>query len=179
MYRLFVAVDIPDSAKEAISFISCGIPGARWVDKEHIHLTLRFIGDVDGRVLKEIQDAFSEIKMKPFTLVINGVGFFPPRQEPRILWTGIEKNEELSRLRNKVENILVRLGLPPEERKFSPHITIARLRDTPVERAGRYLSEHGLFKLEPFEVNEFHLYSSTLNSKGPKHIKEASWPLSS
>lgn len=177
MPRLFVAIDLPVMVREQLSTLCCGLPGARWVKAEQLHLTLRFIGDVDGSVFKQIREALSEVNCEPFSLQLKDIGFFPPRGKPRVLWVGIGKNEQLVRLRNRIESTLVRMGLPPEGRKFSPHITLARLKDTPGSRIGAYLAHNSLFATESFPVHEFYLYSSVLNAKGAKHYIEEAYPL--
>ena len=177
MPRLFVAVDPPLGIRERLVALCCGLPGARWVEPEQLHLTLRFIGDVDGSMLRPIQEALVEVRAEAFSLQFEGIGFFPPRGNPRVVWVGIRKNEELLRLHNRIESVLVREGLEPEERKYAPHITLARLKNTPASRIGAYLAQHGLFRTEEFRVNEFLLYSSVLNSRGARHYIEEGYPL--
>ena len=144
---------------------------------EQMHLTLRFIGEVDGGVFRDIKEGLAGIKAPGFSLQVKGLGFFPPRKTPRVLWAGIAPVEEVSGLRNRIENVLVGMGLEPEGRKYSPHITLARLHDTPLARLGRFLAGNSLFATQAFPVSEFHLYSSELTSKGAFHTIEASYPL--
>ena len=179
MYRLFVAIDLPEGIRETLAGLCCGIPDARWVTPEQLHLTLRFIGDTDGGLFGEIREALAEIAPPSFTMRLKGFGCFPPRKAPRVLWVGIEQpNEPLLKLRNRVEATLVRLGMEPEHRKFAPHITLARLREPPMHRLTNFLSGNNLFATETFPVTEFLLYSSTLSTKGAIHTVEASYPLS-
>jgi len=177
MPRLFVAIDLPESIRQQLSSLCCGLPGARWVSPEQMHLTLRFIGDVDGRQLSLIREALAELPGVPFFLRLENIGFFPPRGNPRVVWVGIQKNEQLVQLRNRIESALVRTGLEPEGRKFSPHITLARLKNTPASRIGAYLVHNSFFATEKFPVNKFLLYSSVLNSKGAKHYIEEAYLL--
>lgn len=178
MYRLFAAVDLPPEIAEQLQGLCCGVPGARWVQAEQMHLTLRFIGEVDGGIFQEIKDALAGVKAPRFSLQVKGLGVFPPRKTPRVLWAGVAPEEEISALRNRIENLLVGMGLAPEGRKYSPHITLARLHGTPIHKLGRFLAGNNLFATEPFPVSEFHLYSSELSSKGAFHTIEASYPLS-
>lgn len=178
MPRLFVAIDLPAAVTGRLSSLCCGLPGARWVGPDQMHLTLRFIGEVDGRELKRIREALSEVRCESFAMQLNGIGFFPPRGKPRVVWAGTSRNDLLVQLRNRVESTLVRSGLEPEGRKFSPHITLARLRNTPREKVAAYLTYNSMFTTEEFPVNEFLLYSSVLNSKGAKHYIEDAYPLS-
>jgi len=178
MPRLFVAIDLPAPVKERLTELCYGLPGAKWMPPEQLHLTLRFIGEVDGGLYREIRSALAEIATPPFTMGLKGLGCFPPRKQPRVLWVGIHPiAEPLLRLRNRLESTLVRLGLEPEHRKFAPHITLARLRETPLPRLANFLAGNGLFAAAPFPVKEFHLYSSVLSPKGAIHTVEESYPL--
>ncbi len=175
--RLFVAIDLPEAVQDRLSLLCCGLPGARWVTPEQIHLTLRFIGEVDGGLFLDIRDALAHIEGESFSLQLSGVGFFPPRGKPRVIWVGLRENEPLLKLRNRVESLLVRLDLEPEGRKFSPHITLARLKNTPTIKIVRFLEAHSHLDTSPFLVENFHLYSSVLGRKGAVHRIEASFPL--
>jgi 2'-5' RNA ligase len=177
MPRLFIAIDLPVNIRERLSFMCCGLPGARWLDPEQLHLTLRFIGDVDSIVFNDIRETLTEIRGEPFFMQLEGVGFFPPRGKPRVVWAGIKKNEQLVHVRNRVESVLVRAGLEPEGRKYSPHITLARLNNTPGSKVGAYLAHYSMFMSEEFQVDEFSLYSSVLSSKGAKHYVEERYSL--
>lgn len=177
MYRLFVAVDLPPDIAAQLQGLCCGVPGARWVQPEQMHLTLRFIGEVDGGVFRDIKEGLADVKAPAFSLQVKGLGFFPPRKSPKVLWAGIAPVEQVSGLRNRIETVLIGLGLGPEGRKYSPHITLARLHDPSLARLGRFLAGNGLFATEPFPVSEFHLYSSELTSKGAFHAIEASYRL--
>ncbi|MBU0483003.1 MAG: RNA 2',3'-cyclic phosphodiesterase [Proteobacteria bacterium] len=137
MYRLFTAIDLPDQIKSELMAICCGLPDTKWVPADQLHLTLRFIGEVDGVMLNEIKGALAEVKSHPCAMRLKGIGHFPPRKQPKVLWAGVEDHKPLVQLRNRIESILVRCGLEPEHRKFSPHITIARLRDTPISKVAR------------------------------------------
>ncbi len=177
MYRLFVAIDLPPDIAAQLQGICYGVPGARWVQPEQMHLTLRFIGEVDGGVFRDIKEGLADIKAPGFALQVKGLGFFPPRKTPRVLWAGIAPVEQVSGLRKRIDTVLVGMGFAPEGRKFSPHITLARLHDTPLVRLSCFLAGNGLFASPEFPVSEFHLYSSELTSKGAFHTIEASYPL--
>ncbi len=175
--RLFIALNLPESVREPLTRICCGLPGARWVNPEQLHLTLRFIGEVDGGVFQDIREGLAEIAGKPFMLQLDGVGFFPPRGKPRVVWVGLRQSKELLQLRNRLESCLVSLGLEPERRKFAPHITLARLKNTPAAKVGRFLENHSLFLSVPFPVDDFFLYSSQLGRNRAIHRIEARYPL--
>ena len=178
MHRLFVAIDLPESVKDAIKSICGAIPDARWVDMRQLHLTLRFIGEVDDATFESIKSTLAEIAEPRFSLNLNGVGCFPSKHAPRVLWVGIDDNEVLARLADKVEQILVQKnGIEPERRKFSPHITIARFRERSPSGVADYLARNSSFSTETFPVDAFYLYSSKLTPKGAEHRREAVYPL--
>ena len=177
MPRLFVAIDIPEALRMLLHTMGRGIPGARPVPADQIHLTLRFIGEVDGGAAKEIKEALTEVEASPFSLTVRGVGHFPPRRAPRVLWAGLDPCQELLFLRNRIERRIVACGLDPVSRKFSPHITIARLKDSPVKRVGEFLAGNSLFCSDPLPVSEFVLYSSRLLKSGAVHTVEKRYSL--
>lgn len=177
MYRLFVAVDLTANAREAVSRICTGIPGVKWIDAAQLHLTLRFIGDADDTLLGRIREELADIAAAPFSLILRGVGRFPPKRDPRVLWVGIERSEHLFCLYRLVEAALERSGLEPEPRDFIPHITLARLKVMPSVTLAPFLENNRLFATPPVPVVEFHLYSSTLSPRGAIHKRLASYPL--
>ena len=128
-------------------------------------------------MFREVHERLAGVRSSSFAMQVQGLGCFPPRQSPRVLWAGVAKNDALVLLRNRVEATLVRCGLESEGRKFAPHITLARLRDTPLSRLTNFLAGNALFASEPCTISEFHLYSSQLTAKGAIHQLEASFPL--
>ena len=177
MYRLFVAIDPPEEIKNQLTELCFGLPGAKWVDPEQMHITLKFVGEVDGAVLREAREALEAIALDPFEVVVKGMGFFPPRGQPKLIWAGVESNDHLVQLRNKIESTLVRAGLKPEKRKFAPHIRLANVKMTPPNRLVNYLGQFSLLKLPPFEVSEFCLYSSFLSTERAIHEIDTVYPL--
>ncbi len=178
MPRLFISLNFPTHIEEQLlELCDFSLESASWVDPDHLHLTLRFIGEVDGVMFDDILHALREINIPTFSLSLKEVGFFPPRKKPRILWAGVEKNDTLLLLRNKIDNRLRRLQLPPDKRKFHPHITLARLKNGSAQEVGMYLSQYNLFRTKPFPVTEFSLYSSVLTPRGAIHTQEATYPL--
>ena len=160
MYRLFVSIELPDDVKHSLARLSGDVPGARWLEADEMHLTVRFIGEVDGLVYDDVLAALDEVCAAPFELALRGVGHFPPRGEPRILWAGLDRSDALRVLHDRVESALVRAGVEADHRKFSPHVTLARLKGTPARAVGSFLAMNGLFRTEAFPVREFHLFSS-------------------
>jgi 2'-5' RNA ligase len=178
MPRLFVAIDLPDRVKDGILAITGrDIAGARWVPRDQLHLTLRFIGEVDGGTFSEIRKNLGNVAGYPFSLQIRGVGHFPPGRNPRVLWVGIDGCNGLATIQSQVEREVVAAGIEPERRRFSPHITIARLRDASTGGVENLEKSQSGFSTEPFSVEEFHLYSSVLGREGAVHKKEATYSL--
>src|SRR6185437_1775902 len=130
MIRLFVALDLPENIRARLLELQGGVPGARWSTNQQLHLTLRFIGEVDGDVAHDIDDTLAVIRAPAFALELSGVGEFGGKN-PRALWAGVKPNDALLHLQRKIETAMQRIGLPAEQRKFTPHVTLARLRGTP------------------------------------------------
>lgn len=177
MPRLFVALDLPDTVRDRLSGMSYGLPGAAWVPPEQMHLTVRFIGEVDGHLFDTVREGLAGVRSPSFYLTLKGVGHFPKRGDPETLWAGVAPSEDLVRLRNRIESLLVRRGVEPEARKFHPHVTLARVKDARAPWIGRYMVENSLFAAHQVPVQAFHLYSSRLRPEGPEHSLEASYPL--
>jgi 2'-5' RNA ligase len=178
MPRLFVALDLPEPVKRSLEPLARGLGDVRWSTPDQQHLTLRFIGEVDNGVTRDIVETLATVPAMPFQLTLRGLGHFPPRGEPRVLWVGVEKNAELGRLKRRIDRALREAGVAPESRKFAPHVTLARIRAplSPV-RLGTYLMRHALYRSEAFPVSSFHLYSSWLRPEGADHQLEASYEL--
>ena len=176
MVRLFVALELPADVRERLTLLQGGVPGARWTTDEQMHLTLRFIGDVDGNVARDVDDVLAGLRAPGFTLELAGVGEFGGKN-PRALWAGIRANEALFHLQKKVETALQRIGLPAEQRKFSAHVTLARMKSAPQDKVVQFLTHHALFASGPFAVERFVLFSSTLSHNGSIYHIERVYPL--
>ncbi|WP_243372156.1 RNA 2',3'-cyclic phosphodiesterase [Geotalea sp. SG265] len=177
MNRLFVAIDLPEPVRKSIVDLACALPGARWVAMEQLHLTLRFIGAADDLTMRAIRTALQGVTGPSFSLALSGIGHFPPGKHPRVLWVGLTACEQLLALQQQVELCLMEAGIPPDERQFSPHITIARLKETPARLVLALEEREMEFATESFDVSEFHLYASTLTSAGAIHTILESYPL--
>ncbi len=176
MPRLFIALSIPEPVGDELDRLCSGLPGVRWTFADAFHLTLRFIGEVDHNTFYDIGEALSGISLPPFEMRLKGIGQFPPRGMPHTLWAGVEDPESVLRLRRKIERILIELGLPPERRKFVPHVTLGRVKEPlPAERFGRFLARRALFRSSAFPVSRFGLYSSILRRQGAEHVLEAEY----
>jgi RNA 2',3'-cyclic 3'-phosphodiesterase len=178
MIRLFIAVDLPETIVPFIAGMGGAIPGSRPVPKDQLHLTLKFIGDTDTGLLPDIKDALHSVEFPQFSFQLCGVGHFPPRGMPRVLWAGIRPAAETVSLRNKIETTLADIGIEREHRKFSPHLTLCRLKNSPLKRVTRFLSENALFNTPEFDITEFKLYSSILTPKGAVHTTQEIFQLS-
>ena len=178
MIRLFTAIAIPEQIRVRLSLMQGGVPGARWSPLENLHLTLRFIGEVDHVTARDIDSMLAGMRMNAFDLTLKGVGEFGGR-EPRALWAGVQPSEPLARLASKIETALHRMGIEGEARKYTPHITLAYLKDAPLQKVSEFLASHSLFDSGPFHVSSFGLYSSHPSSKGSQYTLEASYALGS
>jgi 2'-5' RNA ligase len=174
--RLFVALPIPDAVTHALTLLQGGVPGARWQTREQMHLTLRFIGEVEGGDMRALDDALAGIDAPAFALQLHGVGQFGNKQ-PHALWAGLRKHELLEHLQRKVDNAIRRVGQPQDAHKFVPHVTLARLRHPDLDRLRDWLVQHALFTSDEFAVNAFCLYSSKLTSDGSIYRVEQEYPL--
>ena len=175
MLRLFVGIGFPPELKLRLSLLCSGVPGAKWVDPGNFHATLRFIGEISEDRAADADDALSRLRARRFTLQIAGTGVFGDR--PRSLWAGIERSPELVGLRDKIEQALIRVGLPPEPRKFSPHVTLARLRDPPLDKLRDYLTTHARFRADPLAVEAFSLIASFQTKAGSVYEDQADYRL--
>ena len=175
MLRLFVGIGFPPALKLQLSLLRSGVPGAKWVDPGNFHLTLRFIGETDEVVAADIDDALVRLRARRFTLQLAGTGVFGDR--PRSLWVGVERSPELVALRDKVEQALIRAGLPPEQRKFAPHVTLARLHNPALDQLRGFLAANAQFRADPLPVEGFSLIASFQTKAGSVYEDQAEYPL--
>ncbi len=167
--RLFIAIEIPQNIKENICEIRKTIYGVKWTPREQLHITIKFIGEVQENEQALIRERLAEIKWSSFTITLNGTGFFPSSRKPRILWMGIERSENLFELKQKIDLALSDLGINTENRDFTPHLTLARLsgnKQTDISKMIERFSSIGQFTVQ---VDSFILFSSLLTSKGAVH----------
>ena len=174
--RLFIAIDLPEEIIDLISGMGRGIPTSRPVKPEQLHLTLRFIGEINHDLFFDIREQLQQVRFEPLTLSLQGVGHFPPRGKARVIWVGVAPIIELAKLKNRIDMQLGHCGLEPERRRFSPHITLARLKNPPMKRVMDYLAGNSMLTSPEFTVESFHLYSSHLTKDGAIHTIESSYP---
>ena len=175
MPRLFTALEIPAATRTHLSLIRAPLGGARWVEAENMHITLRFAGDIDDRTADELAASLSEIRAEPFPVTIQGVGAFGGR-DPRVLWAGVEAGEALAALYRATERAARAAGLEADPRNFKPHVTLARMRGARQQAVARFLEENGGLRTQPFTVSRFVLLSARPGSGGPPYAIEADYP---
>jgi 2'-5' RNA ligase len=175
--RLFVALDLPWPLRHQLAGLTTGIMGARWVPRENLHLTLRFIGEVPNWRAEEVDLALHSIRGRGFPLVIAGVGLFEKAGRVTSLWAGIERSSALEHLQAKIETALQRAGLEPERRRFVPHVTLARLDQPANDKIAGFVQRNNLFRGEAFAVERFTLFSSQLGKEGSSYTAENDYSL--
>ena len=175
MPRLFTGLEIPAALGQSLSLLRGGLPGARWIDPENYHLTLRFIGDVDDEIAREIAWLLGKVRRKDFELRLDGLQSFGGRK-PRAI-VAAAASQSLMDLQGEHERLMQRAGLDPEGRKYTPHVTLARLRDTTSFDVAEYLSARAAFRSEPFSVSRFVLFSARASVGGGPYVVEAAYPL--
>ena len=176
MPRLFTGIEIPRNIGERLALLRGGLPGARWIDPENYHLTLRFIGDIDMDVANEVAGALGRVRRAEFALRLDGLGSLGTRK-PHTVVARIGASPALAELQAEHERILQRLGLPAEQRKYTPHVTLARLKGATGRDIAEYLSVRGGFLAGPFSVDRFVLFSSRNSIGGGPYIVEEAYPL--
>jgi RNA 2',3'-cyclic 3'-phosphodiesterase len=176
MPRLFTGLEIPPDIGQALSTLRGGLPGARWINPENYHLTLRFIGDVDDTVAHEVASLLGRVKRGAFDLHLDGLTSFGGRK-PRAVVANVAPAQALLDVQAEQERLMQRIGLEPEGRKYTPHVTVARLRESSSRDVAEYLAARGFFRTSPFKVSRFVLFSSRASVGGGPYVVEASYPL--
>ncbi len=175
MQRLFVALKPPPAIRAQLIALQSGVEGARWQDDDQLHLTLRFIGEVDRRTAADIADVLEGVHAPHFQIALSGVGTFDKRGSVDALWAGVAPVEPLAALHRKIDHAAVRAGLAPEGRAYCPHISLARGRMGSVER---FLVDHAALASAPFSITEFGLYESRIGREGAVYEEHARFALS-
>lgn len=175
--RLFIAIELPDEVKRLLDRLRSDIPGARWVPAEQLHLTLAFLGEVDEESMKRLTGELAGIQAPGFDLRFSGTGCFPDRRRPRVLWVGLQPEPLLSSLASLVRKAVLSCDIPQEERPFSAHVTLARLRFPAAREVGAFLDHPQQHELPRVSVREFILFQSSLTPKGAIHTPVKVFPL--
>jgi 2'-5' RNA ligase len=176
MPRLFTGLEIPSDVGRALSTLRGGLPGARWIDPENYHVTLRFIGDVDDVVAHEIASMLAAVRRDAFDLRVEDLKSFGGRR-PRAIVAALATAQALMELQAEHERLMQRVGLEPEGRKYTPHVSLARLRESSSRQVADYLAVRAPFRSPPFRVSRFVLFSSRASVGGGPYVVEAAYPL--
>lgn len=176
MPRLFVGLEVPEEIGQRIALLRGGLHGAKWIDVENYHITLRFFGDIDERTADEIADYLLRIRRRAFAIAITGIGAFGGRQ-PHSVFAAIEPNPALMELQAELERMAQRFGFEPEGRKYTPHITIARTKGAQGRDVAQWLDLRAGFRAGPFVADSFVLFSSKASTGGGPYIVEESYGL--
>lgn len=168
MHRLFAAFPLPAPIRAQLLAAMGGIPGARWQRDEQLHLTLRFIGELDRHAAEDAALALAAIRYPEIEIAVSGVGQFDSRGRPNAVWAGVAPHDALAGLHKKIDQALVRAGQPPEGRAYLPHITLARM-NAQSGAADKFLAEHAALASPPFTLTHFHLYESHLGREGASY----------
>lgn len=176
--RLFIALRPPRLIREALLEACGGIEGARWQDDEQLHMTTRFVGDVDGRTVDDLCIALGSIAASAAEARISGAGMFDRRGRPEAVWAGVSPREPLAALHRKIDRACVTAGLPPESRAYVPHVTLARLgRGIDPAQASAWVARHQSLMSDPFRFDRLILYRSRLGDAGAAYEVLDAWPL--
>ncbi len=178
MPRLFTGLEVPAEIGEGLSLLRGGLPGARWIDPANYHVTLRFIGDIDDDVADEVAFSLHQVRRKPIEIALEGLSFFGGRK-PRAVVAQVAPSRALMELQAEQERLMQRLGLEPEGRKFTPHVTLARLRDSSHRDVADYLSIRGFFPTRAYTADRFVLFSSRASVGGGPYVIEDTYALAS
>lgn len=176
MPRLFTAIALPDGLADDLADLATPLAGARWIEPQNMHITLRFAGDIDNATADEFHAALASIDEPAFSLRLAGFGVFGG-QQPRTLWAGVEESSWLDALARANERAARVTGLKPEKHGFKPHVTLARLKGTRPESVARVLEGFGAYRSAPFSVDRFSLYSSRPKVGGGPYVIEDSFAL--
>ena len=169
MIRLFTGLTLPEHHRQRLGALGCGVEGARWVAAENLHITLRFIGEVDEDQAEDLAAALDSVTADPFEVSIKGINTFG--HPPHSVWAGVEDapSGALAALHANVESALVRAGAKPEGRKYTPHVTLARFRHVQASRLAGFMEGGADLDLEPFSVTGFTLFQSHLGPSGAQY----------
>lgn len=176
MPRLFAGLEIPPSVGQALSWLRGGLPGARWIEPTDYHITLRFVGDIDDRTAFELVHALDRVERTEFDVRLAGIDVFGA-DKPHSVFARVEPTPEIRELQADLERLCQRLGLKPEPRKFTPHVTLARLRRSNPADVASWLSLRGGFTCPPFRVEQFALFSARDSVGGGPYLVEETYPL--
>ena len=177
--RLFTAITIPEEIKSKLEDLLTPVEGVKWQDRSQMHLTLRFIGEVDENTKREIIGQLEKVSFQPFSIKLDDPGSFPPkdRGNPKVIWIGIQENTALHKLQSKIEQACRDVGLEPDERTFKPHITLGRNKGADADKVRAFMEKMTIPDFEPVHITKFYLFRSKLRSDGARHYVEKDFSL--
>jgi RNA 2',3'-cyclic 3'-phosphodiesterase len=171
--RLFIGLDLPADCKAVLQELDPHLPGLRSLPEDQLHLTLSFLGDVDGPKEADLRDELAGVRVPPFFLPLEGVGAFSPRGIPSVVWAGVGKGHpHLFALHQRVQNAVLKAGMQPDLKPFHPHVTIGRAKGLSRQALQPFLHKYAKAELGMFKVSGFVLYSSVLAMDGATHTVE-------
>lgn len=176
MHRLFVAIRPPDSVRDLLLDAMDDSPDFRWQSDEQLHLTLKFIGEVDRPVADDIADALDRVRAPAFELRIDGIGSFD-HHNGGALWAGVDPREPVAALAAKIDRACLTAGVEVERRAFHPHITLARWSGRRTRETADFLRSRKRLASDPFRVDGFALFESHLSRHGAHYEEVAAYPL--
>jgi 2'-5' RNA ligase len=169
--RLFIAIDIPQPVKQELVRLQRDADGIAWTPPDQFHVTLRFLGDVPGDRRDALDERLARVHVEPFILPIEGVGAFPPKGPPRVVWAGTGAGHpRLFQLRQQVDDAILAAGLDVDMRTFHAHVTLGRCAPDSAPAVKTWIFRHASLAAAPFKVDGFNLISSVLQSTGAKHM---------
>ena len=178
MPRLFIAIDLPGTTKDSLAILQNGLREARWVARENLHLTVRFIGEVSEEEVHEIHSVLAAVRGTPFTFEFGELGIFSSAKKLRSMWVGVQDGSSIEILRRQIDRSLFGLGFKPEGRRYIPHVTVARFRCRPTVLPD-FMARTGFGTFPSVRVGQFILFSSFLTQTGAIYTPEAYYPLNS
>jgi 2'-5' RNA ligase len=179
MPRLFIALPVPDDVAEELLALQSGVPEARWVPAENLHVTLCFCDQVQGAVMRDLEEELSDIAGPPFPVSIAGVEQFSSGKQPKALVALVERSDRLDWLQQKVSTVARHCGIQVERRKFRPHVTLARFGKSAEtgHHIAQFMASHSTFRVAPWIAQHFVLYSSRAGGGGRIYTEEAAYGL--
>jgi 2'-5' RNA ligase len=179
MPRLFVALPVPEEIADALLALQSGVPAARWLPPENFHVTLCFAGEVQGAIMRDLEEELSDIAGPRFTMALSGVEQFSSGKQPRALAATVAKSDRLDWLQQKVSTVARHCGITLERRKFRPHVTLARFGSSAEtgHHLAQFMASHSTFKAGPWIADQFALYSSRTGRNGAIYTEEAAYGL--
>ncbi len=177
MRRLFIAIKMPEQVGFKLANLQGGIPGARWVDVSQFHLTIHFIGEVDGQREQDLVDSFSGLYANRFNVNLKGINHFSSKGYIRSIWVGVQPCCELFALKRRIESIVTKTDLKGGGGKFVPHVTLARLKNPPSEAVAGFEMENNLFKINSIQIDSFTLFESKSVRQGRSYQTILDFPL--